>query len=381
MMNKMVVDVSRLDGAAKLASCVDLPLVSIIIINYNYGRFLRDAVNSVFEQTYPRIECIIIDNASTDESGDVLIDIAERYQDATILRRQANGGQCIAAIEGFNKSSGEYVVFLDADDILLPAFIETHIFVHLSLRIPVGFSSVDMIQAVDRRMVLGTFFSIGEFVRSGKGKRVDLLHRIDKNAAEIWPLHSVDSTLESQVHYVEPLDATWVWSPTSGNCFRRDALNLFLCNEKLPQLQCALDTYLARGINVLTGSVLIARSLAVYRMHGANIFSKHPQLNGCLAFDRSSPNNKDQLSREFIINHMLSNAKLFLNKVLSPLYFFEALIALDIADPQLQSSIKGCKSYLGSELIYHRQTLAREFGLAPLLALMKRLGVRGLFLS
>ena len=122
-----------------------LPLVSVIIVNYNYGRFLKQAADSVFEQTYPNIECIIVDNASTDESTDVLLAISKQYPGTTILRRSDNGGQSLATIEGFEESSGEYVVFLDADDVLLPSCVETHIFVHLSLRIPVGFTSADMI--------------------------------------------------------------------------------------------------------------------------------------------------------------------------------------------------------------------------------------------
>ena len=55
-----------------------LPLVSVIVINFNYGRFLRAAVDSVCGQTYPNIECIVVDNASTDESGAVLRAIEAR---------------------------------------------------------------------------------------------------------------------------------------------------------------------------------------------------------------------------------------------------------------------------------------------------------------
>ncbi|MGB7044366.1 MAG: glycosyltransferase, partial [Methylocella sp.] len=55
-----------------------LPLVSVIVVNFNYGRFLRAAVDSVFGQTYPNIECIVVDNASTDESGPVLRAIEAR---------------------------------------------------------------------------------------------------------------------------------------------------------------------------------------------------------------------------------------------------------------------------------------------------------------
>lgn len=45
-----------------------LPLVSVIITNFNYGRYLRDAIDSVRAQSYPNVECIIVDDASTDES-------------------------------------------------------------------------------------------------------------------------------------------------------------------------------------------------------------------------------------------------------------------------------------------------------------------------
>ncbi len=73
------------------------------------------------------------------------------------MRRKDNGGQSLALKESFEASSGEYIVFLDADDFLLSAFVETHVFVHLSLRIPVGLTSAEMIQAVDSRVVLGTY--------------------------------------------------------------------------------------------------------------------------------------------------------------------------------------------------------------------------------
>jgi len=117
-----------------------LPLVSVIIVNYNYGRFLKQAAESVFEQTYPNIECIIVDNASTDCSAAVLLDISREYPGAKFVRRKDAGGQSLASKEGFEASLGEYVIFVDADDYLLASSVETHVFVHLSLRVPVGFS-------------------------------------------------------------------------------------------------------------------------------------------------------------------------------------------------------------------------------------------------
>ncbi|MGH6794471.1 MAG: glycosyltransferase family 2 protein [Methylocella sp.] len=353
-----------------------LPLVSVIIINYNYGRFLREAVDSVFAQNYPTIECIIVDNASTDDSGDILLDLSRQYPSAVILRRSENGGQSIALKEGFEASSGEYAVFLDADDVLLPAFIETHIFVHLSLRIPVGFSSSDMIQAVQSRLVLGTIAYLSEFVRSGRGNRPGLLRRIDESAPSMWPLRSPDAALEDQVHLVERSDAgDWMWAPTSGNCFRRDALQLLLKNEELAALRSCTDAYLLRGVNIVTGSVVIDRPLGVYRLHGMNAFSKHPHLNDVLSYDRNTPSDHNQLGRKMIMNHLIANAPLFLQKMPSPGHYINALKAMDDAWPRLPSIVPGCRSYLAGKVVTEAATLAPALGLSNFIGLLNRLKV------
>ena len=59
-------------AGAPSADLFELPLVSVIVINYNFCHLLPQAVESVFSQTYPRVECIIVDSASTDESPAVL---------------------------------------------------------------------------------------------------------------------------------------------------------------------------------------------------------------------------------------------------------------------------------------------------------------------
>jgi glycosyltransferase involved in cell wall biosynthesis len=340
-----------------------LPLVSVIIVNYNYGRFLKQAAESVFEQTYPSIECIIVDNASTDCSAGVLLDISREYPGAKILRRKDPGGQSLASMEGFAASSGEYVIFVDADDYLLASSVETHVFVHLSLRVPVGFSSSDMIQAVDSRMVLGTIAYLSEYVRSGRGKSPGLLRRIDKSAPEVWPLPSPDASIETEVHFVKPGYAgNWMWAPTSGNCFRRDALQLFLNNENLAALRTGTDAYLVRGVSLVTGSVVIDRPLAVYRLHGMNEFSKHPHLNGVLNYERNSPSDPNQLGRKMIIDHLIGNAQLFLRKIPSSWHYMSALKVVDDAWPRLPSTVAGCRSYLAGKVFAEAATLAPALG-------------------
>ncbi|HUR30707.1 MAG TPA: glycosyltransferase family 2 protein [Saprospiraceae bacterium] len=92
----------------------EMLMVSIIINNYNYGRFLKDAIDSAIQQTYSPIEVIVVDDGSTDASRKVI----EAYGNKIIPVFKENGGQASSLNKGFQISKGQIVIFLDADDYL-----------------------------------------------------------------------------------------------------------------------------------------------------------------------------------------------------------------------------------------------------------------------
>ena len=94
------------------------PLVSIIIANYNYGRFLGEAIQSALDQTYPAVEIILVDDGSTDDS----LAVASHYPIQVFPRR--NEGVCAARNFGAAQSRGAYLLFLDSDDKLEPQAVE-----------------------------------------------------------------------------------------------------------------------------------------------------------------------------------------------------------------------------------------------------------------
>jgi glycosyltransferase involved in cell wall biosynthesis len=99
-------------------------LVSVLIPCFNAERTLGEALESVFRQTWPRIEAIVVDDGSTDRSGA----IAHRFWGRRIvLRRQANRGASAARNRALAMARGEYCIFLDADDIVEPGFVATQI--------------------------------------------------------------------------------------------------------------------------------------------------------------------------------------------------------------------------------------------------------------
>ena len=221
---------------------------------------------------------------------------------------------------------------------------------------------------------LGTVAYMSEYVRSGRGKSSGLMRRIDKSAPEVWPLPSPDASIETDVHFVEPGYAgNWMWAPTSGNCFRRDALQLFLNIEDLAALRTGTDAYLVRGVSLVTGSVVIDRPLAVYRLHGMNEFSKHPHLNGVLNYERNSPSDPNQLGRKLIVDHLIANAHPFLRKLHTPANYMDALQTLDRSRPQLPSTVPGCRSYVVGKIVTEAATLAPALGLFNFIAWLRRL--------
>lgn len=94
----------------------DRPLVSIIIPNYNYARYLPKAIDSALAQTYSPIEVIVVDDGSTDDSRAVIQSYGARI--VPIMKPNAGHGSALNA--GYAACRGEIVVFLDADDELVP---------------------------------------------------------------------------------------------------------------------------------------------------------------------------------------------------------------------------------------------------------------------
>lgn len=97
--------------------------VTVLINNYNYARYLPEAVDSVLGQTYENWELVIVDDGSSDESRDV-IEKYDRENDRVRAIYQENGGQASAIEVGFQAAKGEIVALLDADDYYDPGYLQ-----------------------------------------------------------------------------------------------------------------------------------------------------------------------------------------------------------------------------------------------------------------
>jgi glycosyltransferase involved in cell wall biosynthesis len=101
----------------------ELPLVSIVTPSYNKGKFIEETILSIKNQTYPRIEHIIIDGGSTDDT----VNIIKKYEGTYNMQwvSEPDEGQSDAINKGWRMSKGELLAYLNADDTYMPEAVET----------------------------------------------------------------------------------------------------------------------------------------------------------------------------------------------------------------------------------------------------------------
>ena len=97
-----------------------IPRVSIIVPVYNGARFLRQSIESLFQQTFTDFEIIAVNDGSTDSSLDVLWRLRQSDSRLRIISRVNSGGPAAPRNDGMRAARGEYIGFLDCDDYIDP---------------------------------------------------------------------------------------------------------------------------------------------------------------------------------------------------------------------------------------------------------------------
>jgi glycosyltransferase involved in cell wall biosynthesis len=202
-------------------------LVSILINNYNYGRFLSEAIDSALNQTYRNIEVVVVDDGSVDESREII----GSYGNRIISVLKENGGQASAFNEGIATCRGEIICMLDADDFFHPYKVE--------------------------RVV--PYSHPGSL----------LYHRLQvQPGSEVIPGEIAPRT-DYYRHAQRYRFVRFVGSPTSGLVIRRD-LALGLIPLPTEHTRFSADDFLVRGAALVGEIIGIPDVLATYRVHGEN---------------------------------------------------------------------------------------------------------------
>jgi putative sugar O-methyltransferase len=100
------------------------PTVSILLANYNDGRYLHTSLEAILSQTDPADEVIVVDDGSTDDSIRIIESMLPRHHNARLVRQERNRGQHAAIQRALLEATSDYIVWASSDDLLLPRFIE-----------------------------------------------------------------------------------------------------------------------------------------------------------------------------------------------------------------------------------------------------------------
>jgi len=217
------------------------PLVSVIINNYNYDRFLKEAIDSAMSQNYKNKEIIVVDDGSTDKSRKII----ESYGDRVISVFKENGGQASAMNAGFKVSKGEWLCFLDSDDVWIPEKIS---------------------KIVEKAKVNPTaimiYHKVQQVSSEGKPFGKPIPSRLFRGNIERMVLKS---------------GGWWMFPPNSANCFRRDFMERVM---EIPEdeFRICADSYLADLAPFFGKIDFVDEVLAFYRLHGTNYWNREENM-------------------------------------------------------------------------------------------------------
>ncbi len=213
-------------------------VVDIVINNHNYGTFLKDAIDSARRQTHDRVNVIVVDDGSSDDSRQVL----DAADGVTVVLKE-NGGQASALNAGMERCEGDIVIFLDADDMLCS---------DAAARAAALFDAEESVSKVQFRME----------VIDAAGRPTGTI----KPAAHLrMPAGDVRA---AELAY--PYDL--VWMATSANAFRAEAVRRILPIPERAYPVTGADWYLVH-LTALLGRVASVDAVGVsYRVHGANSY-------------------------------------------------------------------------------------------------------------
>ena len=98
------------------------PMISVIVPVYNTKTYLRECVDSILRQDYKNLEVILVDDASTDGSGEICDEYGHKYEQVRVVHKE-NGGPGSACVAGMEAAAGDYYMFVDSDDYVEPEML------------------------------------------------------------------------------------------------------------------------------------------------------------------------------------------------------------------------------------------------------------------
>lgn len=272
------------DAPASRAAGATLPRISVIVTCYNCRDYIGDAIRSVARQTLGGFDCIVVDDASTDDSAAVIQRTLDELADPrfALIRLAKNVGQTGATRAGLARLHAPFVCFLDSDDVWNEDFLERHLAAHLNETYAVGFTACNA-RLIDGQgaLIAGTVYWFGkDRAAADRGRAFAAV-----DPASVPGIDRAPGTARWRMQtpyrlYTKRL-VHWVWVSTSSMMFRRSLIDLVFPDDD-ETFRLHMDFYVVVMSQMVAGSLLIDEALYSYRLHGRNFAADNPVLGGRL---------------------------------------------------------------------------------------------------
>lgn len=124
--------------------------VSVITPVYNAEKYLEKALESIFEQTYENIEIVLVDDCSKDKSAQIIAQLKEKHPEIVYFLQPKNMGAGAARNKALELATGQYVAFLDSDDLWFPEKTSRQIKLMKEKKSPFSYTAIEMMDETDR---------------------------------------------------------------------------------------------------------------------------------------------------------------------------------------------------------------------------------------
>ena len=263
---------------------IKLPAVSVVVTCFNCRDYIADAIRSVAGQTLRNFDCVIVDDASTDDSAAVIQQVLTELADArfSLVKLERNVGQTGATRRGLARTQATFVCFLDSDDLWHPTFLERHLAAHLNETFAVGFTACNA-RLIDGSgaLIAGTVYWFGR--DRARVDRDQDMTPVDPARVPTIDVAAGKAAWQGQIPYrlYTKRGVHWVWVSTSSMMFRRSLIELVFPQDD-EAFRLHMDFYVVVMAQMVAGSLLIDEALYSYRLHGRNGAADNPVLGGRL---------------------------------------------------------------------------------------------------
>lgn len=225
------------------------PKISVIITYYNLGKYIQECIDSILNQQYKNFEIIIVNDFSDEKNTAILSGI--NNEKIKIINLSENKGQLLAFCEGLKIADGEFVCMIDADDVLLPHYLQTLLNAHLNDNFALISSTC---AEINEKNEIISLKPLNNPIRKQKNKKIEDLFKEE----------------EYKIIKNKEVFGLWNWNPSTSAMFRKTALDILDFFPDKGFWKTGADKVIFSILDLVGASANIDSVCYLYRHHSEN---------------------------------------------------------------------------------------------------------------